>query len=75
MEPTLDAMNEEAAKARAAVVAVMAELAGKLDFVFFEIQSIFILMRVVLSSTLILPRHPRAIGYCASRDGRVVVGQ
>lgn len=68
-------MNGEAPEARAAIAVVQAELAGKSNVVFFEIQSICILMRVVLISTLLLHRRPGAIGYHAGRDGRTAMGQ
>lgn len=49
MEAALDATNGEATEAKAAAAAAQAELAGELNFVFFGIHSICILMRVVLS--------------------------
>lgn len=65
MEVALDAMKGEATEAKAIAVATLAELAGELDFVSFEIHSICILMGVVLSFTLLLPWH----------SGRLVVAQ
>jgi hypothetical protein len=67
VEAALDAMNGEAAEAKATVAATRAELVGELDSISFEIRSICILMGVALSFTLLLPRCSGAIGYRTSR--------
>ena len=75
MEVALDGTKGEATEAKAIAVATLAELAGELDFVSFEIRSICILMGVALSFILLLPRCSGMVGCHTSRGGRAMMGQ
>ena len=74
IEVVLDAMDGEATKAKATMTATQVELAGELNSIFLFCW-IFILVRVTLSFTLLVPRHSGATGCRTGQGGRPMVDQ